>query len=663
MRNLISKLIIFLFALSLCTGATIYDLFAQTEKQLGIINKMKQTDPDIKIRWDKKTGTPARLSGKLSERIDADAKEIALRFFKANEALFSMTDSEQELTVVDVKKDPRGKEHVKLQQIYKSLPVEGKQVSVHINKNKEVQQVSGSFVPKIVLDTTPTIQSSNAINSAITASKQDLNPKMELIQEPEARLIIYNYKDKTYLAWKTRLDSDEPLGQFVYYVDAHTGKVIHFYNDLKFVLNRDTHNGNNFNNLPGTLERSEGDGSTGDAPIDAAHDNAGAVYNYYLNNHGRDSFGDSGETIISTAHHRMNYNNAFWNGVQMVYGDGDGNTFSPLSESKDVVAHELTHAVTDRTSGLIYENESGALNESISDIFGVLVDPPDWMLGEDIFTPATPGDALRYMDDPTLGNQPDHMDDFVTADSSGSSMDQACFNSNDRFNGCVHFNSGIPNKAAYLMSEGGTHRGITVQGMGRENMGKVFYETNIFYLNQSSGFIDAREASLDAVAAIFPGDASKKCTVQNAWAAVGIGDPCEDMIDGERLVFQYAVKFVCGKSSQDILASGKYFTAINVHNPNKETVGFRKKVTIALPSEEPGPISKSYDVWLKPDQSMEIDCPDIKRLVQSNEDFLKGFVVIDSKLELDVVAVYTAAGKSDTVETLHTRRVPVRRIE
>jgi len=124
---------------------------------------------------------------------------------------------------------------------------------------------------------------------------------------------------------------------------------------------------------------------------------------------------------------------------------------------------------------------------------------------------------------------------------------------------------------------------------------------------------------------------------------------------------QYAVKFVCGKSAGEVVAPGEYFTAINVHNPTYEIIRFRKKVAVALPSEQPGPVSEFSDAKLGPDQALEIDCRDIFRHAHSDAAFLKGFVVIESDIELDVVAVYTAAGGDGQVQTLHIERVTPRR--
>jgi hypothetical protein len=132
------------------------------------------------------------------------------------------------------------------------------------------------------------------------------------------------------------------------------------------------------------------------------------------------------------------------------------------------------------------------------------------------------------------------------------------------------------------------------------------------------------------------------------------------------LPFQYAVKFVCGKSpgpgQQQVVATGNYFTAINVHNPFNDTVKFRKKIAVALPNEKAGKVSPFFDVALKDDQALEIDCDDIYKHMHMNQTFLKGFVVIESKTELDVVAVYTAAGASGQVETMDVETVQPRRL-
>jgi hypothetical protein len=129
------------------------------------------------------------------------------------------------------------------------------------------------------------------------------------------------------------------------------------------------------------------------------------------------------------------------------------------------------------------------------------------------------------------------------------------------------------------------------------------------------------------------------------------------------ITFQYAVKFICGKSAGEVVAPGVYFTAINVHNPTDIAISFRKKVAIALPGEQPGPVSRFFAADLGPDQALEIDCRDIRRHTDYTAEFLKGFAVIESDVELDIIAVYTAAGATGQVETLDIDRVPARRLD
>ena len=141
-----------------------------------------------------------------------------------------------------------------------------------------------------------------------------------------------------------------------------------------------------------------------------------------------------------------------------------GATFTSLSGGIDVIGHELTHAVTENSSDLIYQNESGAFNEAISDIFGTLVEfydnrNPDWEIGEDIYTPGQAGDALRSMSDPAKYGDPDHYSKRYTGSSD---------------NGGVHPTSGIINKQAYLLANGGTHSGVTVTGIGKDKLGSIY---------------------------------------------------------------------------------------------------------------------------------------------------------------------------------------------
>ena len=206
---------------------------------------------------------------------------------------------------------------------------------------------------------------------------------------------------------------------------------------------------------PFVLKRGEGDPVTPDQAVNHAYDSGGAVRNYYQDKLGRNSIDNLGMNQIHNVHLGVNYMNAFWNGSQMFYGDGDGTIFVNFTGDADVIGHELTHGVTQYTAGLIYDGQSGALNESFSDVFGSAIEQAmegknagnaDWLIGDGIMGPTLYGEALRSMkapgtayDNPLMGKdpQPDHMSNYYSgpADNHG-----------------VHINSGIPNKVFYLVA-------------------------------------------------------------------------------------------------------------------------------------------------------------------------------------------------------------------
>jgi len=245
-----------------------------------------------------------------------------------------------------------------------------------------------------------------------------------------------------------------------------------------------------------------------------AHWGAVQVYDYYLGTHGRNSYNGAGAALNSTVRYSTSYNNAFWNGTYMVYGEGNGSTFSPLVEL-DICAHELTHAVTERTANLVYNREPGALNEAVSDIFAVMVDRDDWWVGDRSYTPGTAGDALRYMDTPTRGGQPDHYANRLYPGTCTPTQ------SNDYCG--VHSNSGIPNHAAYLMAAGGTKSGVTVAAIGRADTERIWYRALTTYFTTSTTFAGARTGTIQAATDLFGASSAQVTSVSNAWTAVGVG--------------------------------------------------------------------------------------------------------------------------------------------
>ena len=280
---------------------------------------------------------------------------------------------------------------------------------------------------------------------------------------------------------------------------------------------RRIHDGEGRAALPGTLVRGEGDAPTGDAECDGAYDGAGAVHALYAEEYGRDSIDGRGMALVATVHHRRNYNNAFWNGVQMAYGDGDGQLFRTFTELS-VIGHEMTHGVVQYSGGLVYEGQSGALNESVSDVFGALTlqrargqeaHEADWLLGAGILGPEIKGVALRSMRapgtayaDPLMGTdpQPYHMDLYVdTTDD----------------NGGVHINSGIPNHAFYLYAR-------ELGGRAWERPGRIWYRALQEINNPLASFGDWALATLDAATVLHGVGAWEVVMLRRAWKLVGL---------------------------------------------------------------------------------------------------------------------------------------------
>jgi bacillolysin len=282
------------------------------------------------------------------------------------------------------------------------------------------------------------------------------------------------------LAYVTDVRSTStPLRKLVF-VDASSGKVIDSQDRVETARNRSIYDANGLMIEPGFLVRSEGQSDTGDADADNAYNNTGATYDYYRSSFGRDSYDDAGAELISTVHYGTNYENAFWDGTQMVYGDGFA--------VNDVTAHELTHAVTERTAGLEYADQSGALNEAISDMAGWDLDPGDSTMGEDLSI-----GAIRDMRDPGAYGQPATASQYVCTSSD---------------NGGVHTNSGIPNKVYANL----------VDALGRPAAEQVRYRAQTAYLTPQAGFADARAAFVSAA-----GDVGASATATaGAWQAQGV---------------------------------------------------------------------------------------------------------------------------------------------
>lgn len=275
-------------------------------------------------------------------------------------------------------------------------------------------------------------------------------------------------------------------------------------------------------NLPGDVVRSEGAPPTGDVAADEAYDGLGATFDFYWEVYTRNSIDDEGLPLNATVHFGQNYDNAFWNGERMVFGDGDGTLFNRFTISLDVIGHELTHGVTEDEARLVYLFQAGALNESISDVFGSLVkqhalnqtaDQADWLIGAGLLASGVNGVALRSMkapgtayDDPLLGRdpQPAHMRNFV-------------YTYED--NGGVHINSGIPNHAFYLAA-------TKIGGNAWEKAGRIWYDTlRDSRVRPTTGFRSFARLTAERARILFGQGSPEQQAVREAWSEVGITIP------------------------------------------------------------------------------------------------------------------------------------------
>jgi len=518
------------------------------------------------------------------------SEKEALNFLDQNKSILELGHVASNFKDAKVTVDSAGYTHVKLNQYISGSPVEGKQLTVHFNKEGVITSVSGnavpgsvSFISSIAKSTTNKITESEAIAIAkgqfniassmaskvapgLSAAVTTKNiegmlkvPASVLSSEPTASKIAVVINKKVYEVYSVNIKYTTPtIGNWNVYVETSSGKVIDKQSNIRYSeapvegtgigvdgntkkLNLDLVDGVNYfmtdltkpmfnsHNIT-TFTANYGNGSVlyryysttgsftseyGKALVDA-HYNAGVVYDFYKNLFNRNSIDGNGMTIYSVAHLGFNYNNAYWDGSSMWYGDGDGSMFTYLSGDLGVVGHEMTHGVTENNGDLNYHTQSGALNESMSDVFGVLIktynkynvknavtwkfDPEDWVIGEEVYTPNIPGDALRSLANPTLYNQPDNMDDY------NNLPDDA---NND--NGGVHKNSGITNKAAYLIA----------QSIGMEKTAKIYYDA-YNYFNYNIDFEGAANAIAQAATDLYGASSSEVIAVKTAFTTVKV---------------------------------------------------------------------------------------------------------------------------------------------
>lgn len=285
----------------------------------------------------------------------------------------------------------------------------------------------------------------------------------------------------------------------------------------QFTPDRRVHDGQHKAALPGLLLRTEGEGPSGVEDADRMYDAMGEVFSLYADQFNRNSLDGKGLGLISTVNHRRNYNNAFWNGEQMAFGNGDGKLFKTFIDLS-VIAHEMTHGVVQYSGGLVYQDQSGALNESISDVFAAITvqrhlghsaAEADWIIGGALLGPDIKGVGLRSMKAPgtayhdaLLGQdpQPFHMDNFLST-------------SDD--NGGVHINSGIPNHAFYLYC-------MYLGANSWEKPGQIWYRALQEMNNPLASFAEWCDQTITAAIELYGMGSTEMIMLRRAWKLVGL---------------------------------------------------------------------------------------------------------------------------------------------
>lgn len=491
---------------------------------------------EIHARADADDGLPVMLRGRLGTTTGAidsahDANRALAAALVPIAAAFRVPPAD--LVPVRVQHDALGMTHVAYAQQRDGLPVIGGDLVVHVDRDGVVASVNGTIRDAAPLATATVTDVEAGERARLATGDVD-------VRAVALTYVIATRDAAMHLAWQ--VDVVGRAGLLVdeaVYIDATSGQVVDRRPRVFTARDREIRHGNNcsyplcFNTQAiGT----EANPPTGDAIATAAYQNTGITYDCYAALFGRDSYNGTGGRLTSLVHVKFltpqggtSGNNAAWTGSQMVYGDGDGTTMLPLANSLDVTAHELTHGVTTSTANLAYQNEPGALNEGMSDIMAAVceawhdgaVSADTWLVGEDIFTPATANDALRYMANPTADAP------LYPPDLGGSRDYYPERYQGTQDNGGVHLNSGIPNLAFYLLVSGGTHpRGkttFTVPAIGIAKAGAIFQRAlTQGYLTANSTLAQARTQTELVASQIHP---EAVTAVGLAWAAVGVGAP------------------------------------------------------------------------------------------------------------------------------------------
>lgn len=522
----------------------------QMKSKAEIIQQISEdTKGREEILIDESNGVDLFINGELDLGTGV-TKDNVLDYLNTHKALFDFESDSFNFKISKTETDDLGFTHIKLKETFKGKEVYGRGITVHFDTNGDIDSITGTIenrIQSVVKKNKMPLSRLSAIKIAKESKEFD-----ELSEDAKAENFIY-YKDgKAYDVYKVNIVYDTPdYGSWDIFIDIYSGDIIEEKNLIreegvtgsgtavngttrslnlyksgsKYYLQDRTKNMSGYISTYTANNRSTTNGSLmyknsrdiSDAAAVSAHSYAEVVYDFYKNMFNRNSIDDNGMSINSVVHYGSRYNNAFWNGYKMVYGDGDGSYFRALSGDLDVVAHEMTHGVTTHTCDLNYENQPGALNESMSDVLGVLIqtydkynvknggtwqfNSSDWVVGDDIYTPSVSGDALRSLANPTLYDQPAHMNNYENLP-----------NTENGDYGGVHINSGIPNKAAYYVAS----------SIGCEKTAKIYYRALTQYFNNTTSFAQARRGLVQAAKDLYGNDSTEAQAVGTAFSNVGI---------------------------------------------------------------------------------------------------------------------------------------------
>ncbi len=544
-------------------------LAAEEEKVWGP-NHLRN-NPTMTIYQETASGLPLYVSGKLSAPVVRGSEvSEALKFFDNNKGAYRIADPVKELLVKRIDEDELGMQHIRFQQYYKGLKVIGGEMVVHYNRSGELTTVNGLYEPGIDLATTPSISSGQALETART----DLMSFFGDGRPDQPELVVFPWENKNYLSWRLFLYSDNPPGRWEYFIDASSGEVIYKANRIMFEETIGTgvsvmgdprnhidtwYNGSNYsmidytrqlnNNihghngqmpdgnyiranvagstLPGTLAVDDDnvwDNATTQSPAVDGFVYTALFYDWVLREFGRNGYDNNGSSMLTIVNYSgEGSNNAYWDGLRIVVWSWTVGWRS-LAGCPDVIAHEWGHAVTEYSSNLIYQKESGALNESFSDMIGAAfefahdsLDVPDWYMGEN---GVISGNGFRLMAYPSVFGDPEF---YGTGDPNWVDVENCTPSDGNDYCG-VHTNCGVGNKWFYLLSDGDEALGITVNGIGVENAMRIAYRANVYYWTAQT---DYHEAAIGTYLAAMDLDPSGVWAheVILAWNAVNVSTP------------------------------------------------------------------------------------------------------------------------------------------